>query len=81
MKGHASEAELNDWIDDVLSARRRDELERHLDECALCAARYAAALDTVRRIRALPRRAEVPRQITRPLLARREDRAHQGLNQ
>ena len=81
MKGHASEAELNDRIDDALGPQRREELERHLTECSLCAARYASALDTVTRIRSLPRRAEAPRPAARPPLAHRGDRAHQGLNQ
>lgn len=81
MKGHASEAELNDRIDDAVAPRRREELERHLAECSLCAERYRTALETVSRIRALPRRAEVPRPLTRPAPGSRDLRSHQGLNQ
>lgn len=81
MKGHASEAELNDRIDDALPPRRRAELERHLAECAACAQRYAAASETVNRIRALPRRAEILRPVTRPMPEAPRERPHQGLNQ
>ena len=66
MKGHASEAELNDRIDDTLAPRRREELERHLAQCTACAGRYTVALEIVNRIRALPRQAHVPRPVARP---------------
>jgi len=81
MKGHASEAELNDRIDGGLALRRRPELDRHLAACAACAARYATAEQTVKRIRALSRRAQAPRPVARPAPAARDRRRHQGLNQ
>lgn len=61
MKGHASEAELNDRIDGVLSPRRGEELERHFTACPTCARRFATAWETVNRLRALPRRAQLVR--------------------
>lgn len=81
MKGHASEAELNDRIDGTLASRRLAEVDRHLAACAACAERYAIAEQTVNRIRALPRRAQVPRPVARPAPPVPDRRAHQGLNQ
>ena len=54
MKRHPTEEQLNDYVDDALSAAERLELERHLAECDVCSNVEQEIRSLVRRAAELP---------------------------
>jgi anti-sigma factor RsiW len=57
------EARLNDYCDDLLSAAPREQMERHLRECAGCREALASLRSLRERTAALPRSLEPPRDL------------------
>lgn len=57
------EERLNDYLDELLTSRQRDEVEQHLEECAGCRAEFSALRSLRQRADNLPRSTEPARDL------------------
>lgn len=57
------EERLNDYLDELLTSRQRDEVEQHLEECAGCRAELSALRSLRQRADNLPRSTEPARDL------------------
>ncbi|HTX91093.1 MAG TPA: zf-HC2 domain-containing protein [Anaerolineales bacterium] len=60
---HLTETQLNEYLDDTLSAARRTQVEAHLSTCAACRAELKALRGVFQALAALPE-ASLPRDLT-----------------
>ena len=67
---HATETQLNDYVDDALDGEEARRIEQHLADCATCTAEVAQLRALKTRLAGLPREIEPERDL-RPLIARR----------
>ena len=64
---HASEAQLNDYVDGVLDPAERSALEAHFEACPPCAAELAALRSVVLDVQGLPPGVQPPRDLLRDI--------------